>query len=108
MKDDRVYIAQIQDAAHKVRAFVGAMSKEEFLEDQKTQSAVILQLALIGELAKRISNQTKEGIDLPWKDIAGFRDRAIHDYYNVDLEIVWLTVKEDVPLIAGALEKLTN
>ena len=103
-----MYIAQIQDAAHKVRVFVGTMTKEEFFEDQKTQSAVILQLALIGELAKHISNQTKEVIDLPWKDIAGFRDRAIHDYYNIDLEIVWLTVKEDVPLIAGALEGLSG
>jgi len=56
-----------------------------------------MQLALIGELAKRVSDATRQQIDLPWKDIAGFRDRAIHDYYNIDLEVVWATILEDLP-----------
>ena len=93
------------DAVAKIRSFVGVMSKEEFFQDQKTQSAVIMQLALIGEIAKKISEETKKNIDLPWRDIVGFRDRAIHDYYQVDLEIVWSTIISDLALLEEKLRK---
>jgi len=61
------------------------MDNAAFLQDRKTQSAVILQLALIGEFAKRVSAPVRASIDIPWKAIAGFRDRAIHDYFQIDL-----------------------
>lgn len=98
-----MYIAQMQDATDIIGVFTSGMSKDEFMKDRKTQSAVIMQLALIGELSKRVSQDTKAQIDLPWKDVAGFRDRAIHDYYNIDLEVVWMTVVEDIPLLKEAL-----
>ncbi len=101
MKHDEVFLRQILDAADKIKQFTDGIDHEQFLADQKTQSAVIMQLALIGELAKRISEETQSGIPLPWKDIAGFRDRAIHDYYQIDLEIVWQTIIDDM----GILEK---
>ena len=104
MKEDSVYIAQIVEAVAKIRSFVGSMSKDKFFKDQKTQSAVILQLALIGELAKKISEETKQNIDLPWRDIAGFRDRAVHDYYQIDLEIVWNTIHSDLVLLEEKLK----
>jgi len=81
MKSDRVYPEQILDATEKIRQFVTGMDQDAFLTDQKTQSAVIMQLALIGELAKRVSQTTRAAIKVPWREIAGFRDRAIHDYY---------------------------
>ena len=62
-----------------------------------------MQLALIGELAKKVSAGTRETIDLPWKEIAGFRDNAIHDYFNIDLSIVWQTILEDIPVLKNAL-----
>jgi len=99
MKDDRVYLAQIGEAVEKALRFTEGMERDAFMADQKTQSAVIMQLALIGELAKRVSDGTKSHIDLPWKDIAGFRDRAIHDYYNIDLDVVWRTVTDDLPML---------
>ena len=105
MKESKVYIEQMLDAVAKIRSFVGVMSKEEFFQDQKTQSAVIMQLALIGEIAKKISEETKKNIDLPWRDIVGFRDRAIHDYYQVDLEIVWRTIISDLALLEEKLRK---
>ena len=58
-----------------------------------------MQLALLGELAKKISKETQSQIDLPWKDITAFRNRAIHDYYQLDLEIVWQTIIEDLLII---------
>lgn len=105
MKDDKVYLKQICDAVEKIESFVDMVTYEEFMRDQKTQSAVIMQLTLIGELAKKISSDTKNKIALPWRDIAGFRDRAIHDYFSVDLDIVWNTIKEDIPIVKKSLTR---
>lgn len=64
-----------------------------------------MQLAVIGELSKRFSTVFKQRIPLPWKQIAGFRDRAVHDYYQLDLEFVWLTIQDDLPVLKNALEQ---
>ncbi len=105
MKSDRVYLEQILDSIEKVRQFVSGMDQAVFLKDQKTQSAVIMQLALIGEMAKRVSPPTKSSINVPWREIAGFRDRAIHDYYQIDLQIAWDTITLDLEPLAEALRK---
>ena len=105
MKNDRVYCEQILDSIGKIQRFVNGIDKDVFLNDQKTQSAVIMQLALIGELAKRVSEETKTAIAVPWKEIAGFRDRAIHDYYQIDLGIAWDTITLDLEPLADALQK---
>ena len=104
MKDDKVYINQMSDAVRKIETFTAGFSLERFTADEKTQSAVILQLVLIGEIAKQISEQTKAKINLPWKEIIGFRDRAIHNYFGIDLEIVWQTVQDDIPQLKAALQ----
>ncbi len=67
--------------------------------------AVIMQLTLIGELSKKVSQDIKTKIELPWKEIAGFRDRAIHDYYQIDLQIVWQTINEDLNILTDAINK---
>lgn len=103
MKDEQVYIDQIQDALSKIESFMRGMTREDFHKDPKTQSAVIMQPMLIGEIAKKISDQTKESIDLPWKNIVGFRDMAIHNYFSMDLDIVWNTVQEDIPTLKEKL-----
>ena len=108
MKIDRVYLEQILDSVEKIKSFSRDFTYEQFVKDQKTQSAVIMQLALIGEVAKHVSTETKSQIDLPWKDIAGFRDRAIHDYYQIDLEIVWTTITNDLNILEESLKTLLN
>lgn len=105
MKTDSVYLEQIVDSLGKVKDFIAGFNQERFFADQKTQSAVIMQLALIGELAKRVSKETQSQIPLPWKDISGFRDRAIHDYYQIDLEIVWNTVISDLQILEESLSE---
>lgn len=106
MKSDKVYIDQILESIAKIEDFIGEMASEQFHTDAKTQSAVILQLMLIGEVSKKISEETKNTINLPWKDIAGFRDRAIHKYFEVDLDVVWTTVTDDLPLLDEALKRI--
>jgi uncharacterized protein with HEPN domain len=105
MKDDRVYLAQIVDAANLIRDFVAGMENAAFLKDRKTQSAVIMQFALVGELSKRISAPVKAAITVPWKEIAGFRDRANHDYYQVDLQVLWDTIVLDLDPLAEAVRE---
>ena len=94
MKDDRVYLAQILDAAEKIREFVAGMD-----------NAAFLQLALIGEFAKRVSAPARASIDIPWKEIAGFRDRAIHDYFQIDLQIAWDTIVLDLEPLTKTVQE---
>lgn len=108
MKDENVYIEQILDGISKIELFVFGMTEDAFGNDQKTQSAVIMQLMLIGEISKKISDETKGTIDLPWKDIAGFRDMAIHNYFSMDLSIVWHTIQEDIPVLKERLTQRSN
>lgn len=105
MKDDRVYLEQILDCTRNIREFVAGIDNAAFLKDRKTQSAVILQLALIGELAKRVSAPVKSAIPVPWKEIAGFRDRAIHDYFQIDLQIAWDTISLDLEPLSAAIRE---
>ena len=108
MKTDRVYLEQIIESVNKIKNFSSGLNYNQFLGDQKTQSAVIMQLALIGELAKCVSIKTQTEISLPWSDIAGFRNRAIHDYYQIDLGIVWTTIQEDLPILEKAISDYLN
>ena len=104
-KSDDVYRRQIVDAVAKIERFVADLDRDAFLASEVVQSAVIMQLAVIGELSKRLSDEFKKSVSLPWKQIAGFRDRAVHDYYQLDLEYVWLTIQDDLPLLRNALER---
>lgn len=107
MKDDKVYIWQILDAVRKIELFTSNINRVDFGADEKTQSAVIMQLMLIGEISKKISIKAKGSIDLPWKDIAGFRDKAVHDYFEVDLDVVWNTIIADIPILKSKLQKFS-
>lgn len=104
MNRDDAYLAYMRDAVRKVMEYTSEMRSEMFYVDEKTQSAVILQLLLLGEMAKKVTAETKAKFPVAWKEIAGFRDRAIHNYYDIDLEIVWSTVQQDIPALKEQLE----
>ncbi len=105
MKSDALYLSYSSDAIRKIGSYTMTLDKEQFMQDGKTQSAVILQLLLVGEIAKKLSDETRTAIQLPWKEIIGFRDRAIHNYYDIDLDIVWETVMHDVPALKNSLAR---
>ncbi|MEK7535790.1 MAG: DUF86 domain-containing protein [Patescibacteria group bacterium] len=105
MKDDSVYIKQVLESIGKIDSFVSGLDREKFNKDAKTQSAVIMQLTLIGEISKKISEDTKRQIDLPWRNIAGFRDVAIHNYFEIDLDVVWTTITQDLLILKERLVK---
>ena len=76
------------------------MTYEEFLADTRTQDAVIRNLEIIGEATKKISVQLRtQSPDIPWKEIAGTRDRLIHNYFGVDFEVVWKISIDELPIL---------
>lgn len=105
MKDDQTYIKNILDSIEKIEQFTKEINKDDFLDNQMMQSAVILQPALIGEEAKKVSDATKSKVALSWKEIVGFRNMAVHEYMNLDLGIVWDTIQTDISIIKKELSK---
>ena len=104
MKDFNIYLKNILDKAKESETYCLDMSKESFLKDDKTQSAIILKLIIIGEEAKKLPEEIKAEINLPWRMIIGFRNMAIHEYFNIDLSQIWTTVKTDLPRLIEQVE----
>lgn len=95
-KDYRLFIKDILDAIEKIEEFVASMDFEEFKNDDKTVSAVVRKLEIIGEATKNIPDEIKQKYPhLPWKEMAKIRDKLIHGYFVVDYEIVWKVIKEE-------------
>lgn len=89
-RDDREFVQDIKEAARRIELYLGGMSYRDFLKDLRTQDAVVRNLEIMGEAAKKISRALKtEYPDIPWKSLAGVRDRLIHEYFGVNYEIVW-------------------
>ena len=107
MPRDDAHLLDILKAARLAIEFRGPAEKAEFLADAKTQSAILHQLLIIGEAVKRISNEFRsEHPEVPWKLIAGTRDKLIHFYEGVDLEEVWKMVTSDLPDLIRQIEPL--
>jgi uncharacterized protein with HEPN domain len=108
MPRDDATIVDILKAARMAKSFVIGVGKESFLQDSKTQSAVLHQLLVLGEAVKRLSEEFRnQHPTTPWKQISGLRDVVIHQYDAVDLEEVWKTVTVDLPDLVGFLEKIS-
>jgi uncharacterized protein with HEPN domain len=104
---DDAHLLDILKAARLTIEFIGSADKTEFLEDAKTQSAVLHQLLIVGEAVKRISPEFRTGHpEVPWKLIAGTRDKLIHFYQGVDLEEVWKMATSDLPELIRLIEPI--
>lgn len=108
MKRDYVlYIKDILDCVEKIEDFVGDMDFDEFVKDDKTTSAVVRKLEIIGEATKNIPEEMRVKYqEIPWSDMARMRDKIIHFYFGVDYEIVWKAIKERLPTLKRQIKKL--
>ena len=101
------YIQDIIDAMDKTMEFIGNLSYDEFIKDDKTIFAVTRALEVIGEAVKNVPEEVRGKYpQVPWKDMAGMRDKLIHEYHGVRLDIVWETVKEGLPPLKPVFEKI--
>jgi len=105
LKDDRLYLGHTLEAVERILVY-SRDGEARFRSDARTQDAIIRNLQVMGEAVKKLSAETREAHpDIPWKDIAGMRDRVVHDYFGVSLDIVWDVVVNHVPPL---LEKLRH
>lgn len=96
--EDRIRILHILDEASEACKYTDGLSFDEFLRDGKTARAVIRSIEVIGEAASKISTEFRqEHPNIPWQKIIGMRNRLIHVYFDIDFNIVWQTVKENLP-----------
>ena len=103
----RDYILDILTSIQEIEEFVEGMNFEDFVEDRKTVNAVIRSLEVMGEAVKKIPLEIREKYqEIPWKYIAGMRDKLIHEYHGVDLEIVWEVVEKEIPPLKPKFEKI--
>jgi uncharacterized protein with HEPN domain len=108
-RTDRELLADILEAIRRSRMYVDGMDYSQFLADLKTQDAVIRALEVVGEAAKRLSPGVREQhASIPWKNMAGVRDKLIHDYFGVNLDIVWQIVTQELLPVALQLEQMAE
>ena len=106
-RDPRLYCDDILDSANAILEFVEGHSFGEFCSDRKTYSAVIREFEIIGEaVAKLPESYRKRSPDVEWQDIKDFRNLLTHEYFGVDLEIVWNVIEDDLPVLMRAVKRM--
>lgn len=99
-RDELLYLRHILDAVRTVEEYLQGVSEEQFNNTRLLQDGVIRQIEIIGEATRHVSKDIRRTYpEIPWQDVAGMRDKLIHDYFGVDLEKVWLTAQEDLPVL---------
>lgn len=101
------FVLDIEDAIQRILEYTAGMDQEAYLHDYKTQDAVIHNLEVIGEATKNLSEPFRAMYpEVPWRDMAGTRDRLIHHYFGINQEIVWQIVENDLPELKMQIEQV--
>ncbi len=101
---DKEYLADVVEAVQRIVSYTAELSYEEFLADRKTQDAVLRNLQVMGEAVKKLSAPVKQAHPhLPWKQVAGMRDKVVHDYFGINYDIVWALAKQELPAMLPSL-----
>ncbi|MCS6907098.1 MAG: DUF86 domain-containing protein [Anaerolineales bacterium] len=106
-RTDREFLSDILEAIRRAQAYTEGMTFETFLQDTKTQDAVVRNLEIIGEATKGLSNEVRERYPgVPWKSMAGVRDRLIHHYFGISLDVVWDIVSGELGEVRMQVERI--
>lgn len=104
-RDPIVYIYDMLQYCNSAIGFIAKMNYTQFVKDEKTIFAVIKAVEVIGEASKKVSKNIKEkNTSIPWREIAGMRDKLVHEYFGVNTKIIWNTAKKDIPVLKDQLE----
>jgi len=108
-RDEAVYLRHILDAIDKIDSYLLGIEESGFVQQSLIQDGVIRQLEVIGEAVRQVSTQLRaRHPQIPWQDIVGMRDKLIHHYFGVDIEMVWLTATADLPVLKSAVTEMLN
>jgi uncharacterized protein with HEPN domain len=103
------YLEDILDAMGKAEILLEDVAYEQFAEDFRINFAVVRALEIVGEATKRLPLSLREEYpDIPWRGMAGLRDRIVHEYDTVDMEILWAVVKDEIPRIRPQLQQVID
>lgn len=106
---NKLRLEHIVEAAEHIADFIRGVSKEDFMADYEKQSAVVKQIEIIGEAAGKLTPEfTKRYNEVDWPKVVGMRHKMIHDYFDIDVNIVWTTAVEDSPFLREAVQKILH
>jgi uncharacterized protein with HEPN domain len=103
---DRTYLGDILDSIHRIESYLNNVSKESFLENLMMQDAVMRQIEIIGEASSNVSDEFQEKHEhLPWSQMRAIRNKIVHDYRGINVQIIWDTAKQDLPILKEQVSK---
>jgi uncharacterized protein with HEPN domain len=106
-RSDKVLLGDILDAVTQIKTYTTGMTEDGFSQDRKTQDAVVRNLEIIGEASNRLSEGFRlQHPDIPWQLIRGLRNRIVHAYFGVDIQLIWEVVVDDLPPLKDRLKGL--
>jgi len=107
MRHEKLYLADIVEAAQAIERFLMGQDFDEFEQNEMLNSAVLQKMTVIGEAAARLPKEfTARFPDIPWVDIVGFRNIAVHEYFAIRWDIAWVAAVDDVPRLKEQIEKI--
>ncbi|MGB3534807.1 MAG: DUF86 domain-containing protein [Microcoleaceae cyanobacterium] len=103
------YLEDILEALESAIEFIEGMGWEEFEQDKKTIFAVTRAIQILGEAAKKVPDSVRSQYpEIPWRAMAGMRDKVTHEYFGVDLRVLWDTVQQDLPPLVGLMQRVID
>ncbi|MBU4274797.1 DUF86 domain-containing protein [Patescibacteria group bacterium] len=97
-KDPKVFLEHIKESIGEIENYIKNISVDKFADDTKTQDAVIRRIEIIGEAAKNLPSDFKrKNPDIEWREIVSMRNKLIHEYFGIDIDLIWKVVKNDIP-----------
>ncbi len=106
-RDNSVYLREILDSINRIQDYIGDLTFEDLANDPLRQDGVIRQLEIIGEASRVLPPEFKSAYpDVPWQKMVGMRHVIIHEYFQVDLQVIWDTVKGDLPPLKKQIQEI--